>query len=155
MGEYRMTNETGGVYIASKAKHAGAWRALRFGGVPVTSSWIDEAGPGETTDPEDLWKRVEREIARSDGLILVVEEGDGPLNGALVEVGIAIGYGVPVKVVDPYTAVYKPTGFVHHPLVSLAPSIDAALRSLLLPPYPPAGAHPRRRRPSTPSGSTE
>jgi len=46
-----------GIYIASKSKHAPQWRALRDSGVPIISTWIDEAGEGETLDWTALWKR--------------------------------------------------------------------------------------------------
>jgi hypothetical protein len=41
------------IYIASKTKHADRWRTIaNF--YPVSSSWIYEAGEGETEDYHDL-----------------------------------------------------------------------------------------------------
>ena len=56
----------------------------------VKSSWIDEAGAGETEDIADLWARVLREVEACDRLVLYVEADDFPLKGALIEVGAAL-----------------------------------------------------------------
>ncbi len=69
--------------------------------MPIISSWIDEAGEGETDDFADLWDRIRREVASASSLIFYAEPDDFPLKGALVEVGIAFGEGVPIYVVLP------------------------------------------------------
>jgi hypothetical protein len=105
------------VYVASRAsipERAAMWRKLRFEGAPIISSWIDEAGEGETADFTELWNRIHGEIMRSSFLVLYAEAGDFPLKGALVEVGIALGIGRPVRVVLPGVDVegrtYRPVG---------------------------------------------
>lgn len=38
------------IYGASRTSHAEKWKAWRSAGLPIVSSWIDEAGPGQTKD---------------------------------------------------------------------------------------------------------
>lgn len=124
-----------GVYVASRASlpaRPAMWRLLRSEGWPIVSSWIDEAGPGETADMCELWSRIRGEIASSIGLVLYVEREDFPLKGALVEAGIAIGLGKPVVVVlgggltlEPGSM--RPLGsWSQHPLVEFK-AMDEAL----------------------------
>lgn len=90
------------IYVASRAsieERPAMWRKLRESGWRIVSSWIDEAGPGQTKSWRELWERIHREILMCDGLILYAEESDLPLNGALVEAGIALGCGKPVAFV--------------------------------------------------------
>lgn len=58
-----------GIYVASKTKHAHIWKRYRDLDFPIVSTWIDEAGEGETTDLSDLWIRCIRE-ASGPGLLL-------------------------------------------------------------------------------------
>lgn len=91
-------------YVASRAslpERSAMWRQYRDGGLPIVSSWIDEAGDGETLDFNELWSRIEGEIARSHKLVLYAETDDFPLKGALIEVGIALGMGKLVVVCLP------------------------------------------------------
>lgn len=89
------------LYVASRASIAARpmmWRTLRALGWNIISSWIDEAGPGESNMTE-LWGRIVQEIKGADALIVYIEDRDLPLKGALVEVGIALGSGIPVALV--------------------------------------------------------
>lgn len=91
-------------YVASRAsipERSAMWRSLRAEGWPITSTWIDEAGEGETADFAELWDRIVREIAAAGKLVLYAEQEDFPLKGALIEAGIAIGMGKPVVVCLP------------------------------------------------------
>lgn len=65
-------NRRGGVYFASKVKHAHRWLALRAAGVKTASSWIDEAGEGETADYAELSERLPggNRRRRPDGSVL-------------------------------------------------------------------------------------
>lgn len=45
------------IYTVSKVKQAGLWRDLRAAGADVVSTWIDDAGPGESFDRAALWHR--------------------------------------------------------------------------------------------------
>lgn len=111
-------------YVASRTKHADRWRHMRARGAKIVSSWIDEAGPGETLDYAEFWTRVSDEIAQSHFLLLYVEPDDFPLKGAFVEVGIALGREIPVTVCAPGVEIedktFRPLGsWLKHPLVKL------------------------------------
>lgn len=81
----------GGIYVASRVKHAEIWKSYRAYGWPITATWIDEAGEGETADFGDLWERIWDEIYSSDCLVLYAAGmEDFPFKGALVEVGMAL-----------------------------------------------------------------
>ena len=129
-----MTNV--GTYIASRASNPerpAAWRRLRdVDGYKITSSWIDEAGPGQTVDLGALWERIESEVSGSELLVLYVEPKDFPLKGALVEVGMALAHRIPIRVVAPGVvlepASLRPMGsWVRHPLVTFCDTMDEAL----------------------------
>lgn len=87
-----------GIYIASKTKHADRWRLLRSDGVPIISTWIDEAGVGETADFHDLWSRCLTESASCSVLVSYREPGE-LLKGGWVEIGAALANGIPVYAV--------------------------------------------------------
>jgi hypothetical protein len=126
------------IYAASRAsipERPQMWRNLRdHGGYKIISSWIDEAGEGETASFADLWTRVDREIDYCTRLVLYVEPGDFPLKGALIEVGMALGRGKPVYVVAPGVVVepnYRPLGsWLAHPSVTIMYDLLAALGPL-------------------------
>lgn len=125
-----------GIYIASRAsipERAAAWRILRdVDGWNITSSWIDEAGEGQTSDFGDLWSRIESEVCNAERLILYVEPDDFPLKGALIEVGMALAAGVKVFVVALGVRLEerscRPLGsWIKHPLVDVVASMSEAL----------------------------
>ncbi len=113
-----------GYYVASRAsvpERVEMWKALRSSGVPIISTWIDEAGPGETTSFSELWERIAGEIRSSWGLVLFAEPGDFPLKGALVEVGLALGMDKRVAIIAPRVKLagdsLRPIGsWIRHPL---------------------------------------
>lgn len=123
------------IYGASRAslpEKAIMWKSLRQEGALVVSSWIDESGPGETQDLSALWRRIESEIRDCDKLVLFVQEGDLPLKGALVEVGMALALGKPVIVVIRGITLadrdLKPLGsWAKHPKVSFCSDIRKAV----------------------------
>jgi hypothetical protein len=122
------------VYVASRASRPGRplmWRGLRSQGARIISTWIDEAGPGETADLSELWLRIQSEIARADSLILYVEADDFPLKGALIEVGIALGMGKPIWIVAPGVTLEprsaRPLGsWINHPNVRFCSTLAEA-----------------------------
>jgi hypothetical protein len=128
-----------GIYVASRAsipERGQMWRELRAAGVKINSSWIDEDGEGQTEDWSELWRRIEREVKASAGLILYAEPSDFPLKGAFVEAGIAIASGVPVVIVAPGVDLgsygCRPIGsWASHPLVSYADGIQQAVDTIL------------------------
>lgn len=78
------------IYIASKTKHADKWLKLRdeeF--VNIISTWINEAGEGQSPDMADLCKRCIDECLACDAMIVYSEEGDH-LRGAFIEMGIVL-----------------------------------------------------------------
>lgn len=110
-----------GIYIASKTKHAERWRYLRDKvGEPIISTWIDEAGEGESTDLNDLWHRCIREASSAELLILYREKED-ILKGGWIEMGAALAAGVPVFAIgiEEFT-VAKHDGIRHFPDIEAA-----------------------------------
>lgn len=86
----------GGIYVASKVAHAELWRDLRhFEREPIISTWIDEAGAGESASMEDLWFRCVNEAANA-GALIIYRRPNEVLKGAWVELGAALAKGVPV-----------------------------------------------------------
>lgn len=127
--------KTEAIYVASRAslpERSEMWRWFRTAGVNIISTWIDEAGEGETGDFSELWTRIDREIALADRLVFYAEQDDFPLKGALIEVGIALGRGKPVVVCLPgvtlSTRTSKPVGsWLQHPLVTREDDVERAL----------------------------
>lgn len=114
------------IYIASKTRLAPRWRALRDErGLPIVSSWIDEAGAGETKSHSEFWQRVVREVGQASALVIYREPGE-VLVGAFVEMGVALATGVPV-----FVAGEVDSSVTHHPLVVECPSFDDALARAL------------------------
>lgn len=109
------------IYMASKTAHAPLWRRLRADGFPIISTWIDEAGKGETACFTDLWRRCVDEAAAADAVI-VYRQPDEVLKGAFVEVGAALAVGTPV-----YAIGCDEFSFVHHAGVTRCRSLAEAL----------------------------
>lgn len=111
------------IYIASKTCHASEWRFLRDRGVPVSSTWIDEAGAGESADLRDLWRRCVMESSEASCLVAYMEEGE-ILKGAYAEIGCALSNGKPVLMVG----FPKELSMLSHPLVIVMPDIETAIK---------------------------
>lgn len=124
-----------GVYVASRAsvlERGAMWRRYRDTGAPIISTWIDEDGPNDTADLDELWVRIRREVITAERLILYVESSDFPLKGAFVEIGLALGANVPIFIVAPDVKIkgrnQRPFGsWIKHPLVRFAATVDEAL----------------------------
>jgi hypothetical protein len=81
------------IYVVSRASiptRPQMWRGYRQRGARIVSSWIDEAGPGETKNFPAFWERITAEIRICHRLVLYAEAEDFPLKGALIEVGMAL-----------------------------------------------------------------
>ena len=143
LSELQITPDTGdvaalreGVYVASRAsvpERSAMWRMHRDHGRPIISTWIDEAGEGESHDLGVLWERILAEVTTAKALILYAATNDFPLKGAFIEVGMALAAGVPVFVVldgvDLEPRSLRPLGsWARHPLVTFAPSVTDAFR---------------------------
>lgn len=120
------SKERFGIYIASKTKHAAKWKELRASGVPIISTWIDEAGIGETKSFEDLWRRCIDETASAERLVVYAEDGD-ELKGGLVEVGAALASGTPVWIVGKVEALKTAR---NHKLMRQAASLKEAFSGI-------------------------
>jgi hypothetical protein len=111
------------IYIASKTRHGKYWKQLRSSGVNVISTWIDEVGPGETKDPAELSQRCIAEVKECDCLLLFISAEDQP-KGAFIEVGAALAFSKPIRVVAPF---YRIGIFQHHPSVTQFTTVADAL----------------------------
>lgn len=119
-------------YVASRVKHADYWKSLRVKGARIISTWIDEAGVGETSDLSKLWENISYQIYKSNGLVMRLEPDDFPLKGALVEAGMAIAFRKPIRIYAPNVVIedisYRPIGsWVKHPYVKFIDSIEKYL----------------------------
>jgi hypothetical protein len=116
------------IYIASKTAHAASWLKLRSQrtDIQVTSTWIDEAGEGQTADYSELAQRCLKEVAESDFILLYCAENE-ILKGALIEVGAALALGKEIRCVGDSFSLSRV--FFRHPLWKWFPSVDAALNS--------------------------
>lgn len=89
------------IYIASKTKHADKWLRLRGEGHNIISTWINEAGFGESKDLANLCYRCVIECSTCDGLIIYAEPDDY-LKGAFIEMGVVLSRTLtPVYMVGP------------------------------------------------------
>lgn len=121
------TGEQPRIYTASRVRHAPKWRTLREAGFRITSTWIDEAEEGASPSKADLWDRCIREATESDA-VLAYFEAEDPRVGALVEVGAALAWGVPVYVVN--LTDDSVGSWVHHPKCTIAPDLAHAVRMM-------------------------
>lgn len=101
------------LYVASKVKHADMWREFRdTWGAPIISTWIDEAEEGQTADYRELAERCVREVQSATAVILYCQPGE-VLEGALLEVGAALAFGIPVYCVGTCDSLSRV--FTQHP----------------------------------------
>lgn len=112
------------IYIASKITHASKWRDLRDDGWPIISTWIDEAGEGQSKSLGDLTDRCIAEAISCTHFILYSEPGE-ILKGALLECGAALANAVPVFCVGDGPSISRV--FEHHPCWHMCDTIEDAL----------------------------
>lgn len=113
-------------YIASKVKHAPLWKSMREKGYRITSSWIDEAGPGQTVNCAELAERCLRDIKVSKFIVLYCKHGE-LLKGALIEAGMALALGKQVRCVGNCHSISRV--FKQHPLWKQYRSVMDATRA--------------------------
>ena len=116
-----------GIYFASKVKHAQRWKDLRAAGVRTASTWIDEAGEGQTADYAELSERCLNEISNATAVLLYCEPGE-LLKGALVEVGAALMMSTPVLCVGTCESLSRV--FRKHPQWKEFSTIEDALAAM-------------------------
>ena len=112
------------IYMASKTTHAPRWQTLRAAGYNVISTWIDEAGEGETLDVPDLARRCIKEAAEADVFILFCRDTE-TLKGAFLEAGAALAAGK--LVISVGRAANWSTTFASHPPWKEVDTINDAL----------------------------
>jgi hypothetical protein len=119
------------VYTASKISTAALWRELdrSWPHVHFHARWLKHNFKG-TTDRQEyaraFWREDEIDVQCADTLIVYAKEGEH-LQGALVEVGMAIAFGVPVIAVGDHPD-YSTWQF--HPLVTRVADLKAAYEVL-------------------------
>jgi nucleoside 2-deoxyribosyltransferase len=119
-------------YVASKVKHAPMWLEIRSQGRQITSTWIDEAGEGQSADYSELSRRCIMEIEAADVVILYCEAGE-ILKGAMIEAGAALAFGKPVHCVGTCDSLSRV--FNRHPLWRRCRNIDEAIALPSPPPH--------------------
>lgn len=90
-----------GIYVASRTKHAGFWRALRdqrAPRVPIISSWIRVEEKLDPVGYAQLWTSNITEASDAAVTLVYIQNGDWPLKGGLVEVGAALAHNRKVVV---------------------------------------------------------
>lgn len=91
------------IYTASKLHHWKMWRKLcdSTAHIFAHARWLKHVAIG-TPDNADsalqFWIEDQEDVRTADAVV-IYGEGDDKLRGSLVEVGMAIAYGVPVIVV--------------------------------------------------------
>jgi hypothetical protein len=118
------------VYPASKSKHALFWQALRAAGVPIVASWIDAPFNHNGSDLSadewvEHWEKCCREASETD-IVLMFACAEERQNGALLEVGSALGAGRQVFLVSPHAWSWK-----HHPRVRVFDTLEAAVTAIM------------------------
>jgi hypothetical protein len=107
-----------------------AWAALRAAGVPIVASWLDAPFNHDGSEPTadewaEHWERCCREAAEAD-ITLMVAGADERQNGALIEVGSALGAGKRVYLVSAHDWSWK-----HHPRVRVFATLEAAIVAIM------------------------
>jgi hypothetical protein len=115
------------IYVASRTIHASKWLQLREEGVPIVSTWIDEAGVGQSRSLSDLAKRCIDEAASCTHFILYCERGE-LLKGALLECGAALANNRPVYCIGHCSSISRV--FENHPCWHSCDSLEDALSYL-------------------------
>ena len=130
------------VYVASKSCHWPWWQALRAAGVPIIASWIDAPfnhNGSELSADEwaQHWEKCSREAAEAD-ITLMFACAEERQNGALIEVGSALGAGKQVYLVTAHDWSWK-----NHPKVRRFDTLEAAVTAVMA---AVAGEHARASR---------
>jgi len=93
------------VAVASKAKHAAWWAALRTAGIPIVSGWIDwplnaPGAPEPTADDwRGHWASCLTDAAAAD-VLLFLDMPNETQCGSLIELGAALAFGRQVFLVS-------------------------------------------------------
>ena len=115
------------IYMASKVKHFQKWIDLRNEGHDIVSTWIDEAGEGQTKDKKELCSRVINEITKCNFMVVYVEDGEF-LKGALIEMGLAMSFDIPIMMVG--RVLKTDSVFTHYHSIYQCSSINDGLQKI-------------------------
>lgn len=110
------------------------WRKLQqeVPHVFFNARWLKRAeNEDKLTDEDfgDLWKECQEDIKGADILLMYAENGD-QLKGALVEVGMALAYGVQVIVVTPVENARSYGTWIHKKGILFAATMEKAMAEL-------------------------
>lgn len=88
-------------YTAGKVWHNSKFQALRGKGFPVKARWIDLDNESDfvLNRKDQLWNLCYEDVRDSDFVLLYCEDASEEQRGALVEIGMAFGFGKPVYAV--------------------------------------------------------
>lgn len=113
------------IYVASKTVHAPRWRELRdVHGLPIISTWIDEAGQGESRSLRNLWSRCIAE-SKACNYLIAYRQPNEILKGAFVEIGAALAVNNRVYLVG----FDEQFSFRNHPHVRICATLREAFES--------------------------
>ncbi len=103
-----------------------AMKALKDAGHEITFDWtkIDQLRPYDENAEASREAALKESCGVEDADVLIILANDRGV-GMYVELGIAIGSGIPVRVV---TDVESRTMFFHHPLVKKVDSLEQILK---------------------------
>lgn len=115
------------VYTASKLRHAKMWKELcdKSHSFIFHARWLKHVKIGTPDGPEhapDFWMQDQQDVKDSDALLVYAAPGD-KLRGALVEVGMALAYGIPVVIIGEHEDYGT---WRHHPGVFWVTDFDHA-----------------------------
>lgn len=125
-------------YTAGKIWHAPKFQHLRDTlGLPVQARWIDLDNDSDFVQNRkgDLWQLCLEDVTNSDFVLLYSEDFEEEQRGALVEIGMAYGAGIPVYAVGRCKSI-SPNGisdvaFTHHPLWTWLNTDDLLMGTML------------------------
>jgi len=110
------------IYLASKLFRAEGWQHFicHFPEFDVISTWHNDPvqdlmeGELDTNRCRVGWTQNRTQVLAADALLAYGWEDD-PLNGTMIEIGIAFGRGIPIYLVGDYPwGTWKHMGFVKH-----------------------------------------
>ena len=116
------------VYTASTLKQAPLWRKLHetHPHIYCHARWLKHMAHGTPDTPEQaswFWQQDEEDVRDADALVAYADQTER-LRGGLVEVGMAIAFGVPVIVVGAH---FDCGTWQYHPAVTRVRDLDEAV----------------------------
>ena len=119
-------------------------------GMPVKARWIDLDNDSDfvLNQKDKLWTLCYEDVRDSDFVLLYCEDFNEEQRGALVEIGMAFGFGKPVYAVGRCKSIapnaISDVAFTHHELFTWLPTTDLAKGAFLA-----LAIELRKRRPAS------